>query len=96
MLTDSDQSIVDIDPQAVCGYDPCKVVKCFGSPYARCLSDFRCKAIFFDSEERKLDFCKGKCIAFLLEILTFCALRHNNYLLVQNHYYFIRLEIKLI
>ena len=43
----------------MCGYDPCKVVKCFNMPFASCLSDFRCKAVFFDSEEKKLDVCKG-------------------------------------
>lgn len=57
----SDQnSVVDIDPQTVCGYDPCSVAKCISMPYATCVSDFKCKPVFFDSEEKRVDSCRGK------------------------------------
>lgn len=52
-------SIVDIDPQSVCGYDPCRVAKCILLPYASCVSDFKCRPVFFDSEERKVPQCTG-------------------------------------
>jgi len=52
-------SIVDIDPQTVCGYNPCMVAKCILLPYATCLSDFKCRPVFFDSEERKVSQCTG-------------------------------------
>ncbi|XP_029194210.2 thrombospondin-1-like isoform X1 [Acropora millepora] len=52
-------SIVDIDPQTVCGYDPCRVAKCILLPYATCVSDFKCRPVFFDSEERKVSQCAG-------------------------------------
>lgn len=52
-------SIVDIDPQTVCGYNPCRVAKCILLPYATCVSDFKCRPVFFDSEERKVSQCTG-------------------------------------
>lgn len=52
-------SIVDIDPQTVCGYNPCGVAKCILLPYATCVSDFKCRPVFFDSEERKVSQCTG-------------------------------------
>lgn len=57
--TDQD-SIVDIDPRTVCGYNPCMVAKCIVLPYATCVSDFKCRPVFFDSEERKVTQCTGK------------------------------------
>ena len=53
-------SIVDIDPQTVCGYNPCAVAKCILLPYATCVSDFKCRPVFFDSEERKVSQCTGE------------------------------------
>ena len=58
LFTDQD-SIVDIDPRTVCGYNPCVVAKCIILPYATCVSDFKCRPVFFDSEERKVTQCKG-------------------------------------
>lgn len=52
-------SIVDIDPRTVCGYNPCMVAKCIVLPYATCVSDFKCRPVFFDSEERKVTQCTG-------------------------------------
>ena len=58
-FTDQD-SIVDIDPQTICGYNPCAVAKCILLPYATCVSDFKCRPVFFDSEERKVPQCSGE------------------------------------
>ena len=60
-LSDQD-SIVDIDPQTVCGYNPCRVAKCILLPYATCVSDFKCRPVFFDSEERKVSQCTGNIL----------------------------------
>ena len=55
---------MDIDPQTVCGYNPCLVAKCILLPYATCVSDFKCRPVFFDSEERKVSQCTGNfCVA---------------------------------
>ncbi|XP_031557310.1 SCO-spondin-like, partial [Actinia tenebrosa] len=58
-MCNDQNSVVDIDPQTVCGYDPCSVAKCITMPYATCVSDFKCKPVFFDSEEKRVDSCKG-------------------------------------
>ncbi|XP_078362534.1 uncharacterized protein LOC144646726 isoform X1 [Oculina patagonica] len=58
-LCQDQDSIVDIDPQTVCGYNPCTVAKCILLPYATCVSDFKCRPVFFDSEERKVSQCTG-------------------------------------
>ena len=72
-LGSSDQdSIVDIDPQTVCGYNPCMVAKCILLPYATCVSDFKCRPVFFDSEERKVSQCTGGVSVFMFLLLFFC------------------------
>ena len=53
---------MDIDPQTVCGYNPCRVAKCILLPYATCVSDFKCRPVFFDSEERKVSQCTGNIL----------------------------------
>ncbi|KXJ23361.1 Mucin-like protein [Exaiptasia diaphana] len=65
-------SIVDIDPKTVCGYDPCAVAKCISMPYATCVSDFKCKPVFFDSEERRVEGCKGTDLYLTINPSTVC------------------------
>ncbi|CAH3103991.1 unnamed protein product, partial [Porites lobata] len=65
-------SIVDIDPQTVCGYNPCAVAKCILLPYATCVSDFKCRPVFFDSEERKVPQCSGDNLYLNVNAQTVC------------------------
>lgn len=67
---------MDIDPQTVCGYNPCMVAKCILLPYATCVSDFKCRPVFFDSEERKVSQCTGN-FCFACCFLVFFQAKRN-------------------
>ena len=64
---------MDIDPQTVCGYNPCMVAKCILLPYATCVSDFKCRPVFFDSEERKVSQCTGEWVKCFFKKEKFCT-----------------------
>ncbi|KAJ7333864.1 hypothetical protein OS493_015957 [Desmophyllum pertusum] len=72
-------SIVDIDPKTVCGYNPCMVAKCILLPYATCVSDFKCRPVFFDSEERKVSQCTGDNLYLNVEPQAVCRFNPCKY-----------------
>ncbi|KAL9981504.1 hypothetical protein ACROYT_G010211 [Oculina patagonica] len=54
--------LVRADPVDLCGYHPCKVSKCVTSPSAMCVSNSKCKPIFFNRNGRIINSCKGDSV----------------------------------
>lgn len=52
--------LVRADPLEMCGYHPCKVAKCVTEPTAMCVSNSKCKPIFFNRDGKIINSCKGK------------------------------------
>ncbi|XP_046840542.1 thrombospondin-2-like isoform X2 [Xenia sp. Carnegie-2017] len=53
-------SVVDIDPKQICGFDPCELSKCLLSPLGSCVSDYKCRPVFFDVNNKRVDGCVGR------------------------------------
>jgi hypothetical protein len=53
-------SLVDIDPKQFCGFNPCDISKCLLAPLGSCVSDYKCRPVFFDENNKRLESCVGK------------------------------------
>ena len=55
-------SLVDIDPKQFCGFNPCDISKCLLAPLGSCVSDYKCRPVFFDENNKRIEGCAGKHI----------------------------------
>lgn len=62
--------MVDIDPKQICGFDPCELSKCLLSPLGSCVSDYKCRPVFFDVNNKQVDDCVGMYAKFLVVLFT--------------------------
>ena len=51
--------VANVDPKTFCGFNPCEEVGCLHDPAARCITDFECNPVFFDTDGKMLSKCKG-------------------------------------
>ncbi|XP_028400694.1 thrombospondin-2-like [Dendronephthya gigantea] len=55
-------SLVDIDPKQFCGFNPCDISKCLLAPLGSCVSDYKCRPVFFDENNKRIQGCVGQHI----------------------------------
>ena len=69
-LTSDENFLIRKDPVEMCGYHPCKVAKCLTTPTTMCVSDSECKPVFFNTNGRIIESCKGKSLKISLDTLV--------------------------
>lgn len=69
-LTSDENFLIRKDPVEMCGYHPCKVAKCLTTPTTMCVSDSECKPVFFNTNGRIIESCKGKSLKLSMDTLV--------------------------
>ena len=57
---DVGSQVANVNPKLVCDFDPCQEAGCLYNPEARCITDFECNPVFFNTDGKMLPHCKGK------------------------------------
>lgn len=52
--------VSNVNPKSLCDFNPCEEAGCLYDPTARCITDFECNPIFFNSDGKVISKCKGK------------------------------------
>ena len=60
-------SLVNVDPKAFCGFNPCDFSKCLLAPLGSCVSDYKCRPVFFDEKSKRVEDCVGMMFGCTLE-----------------------------
>ena len=60
VVPEEKSSLVDIDPKQFCGFNPCDISKCLLAPLGSCVSDYKCRPVFFDENNKRIESCVGK------------------------------------
>lgn len=69
-LTSDENFLIRKDPVEMCGYHPCKVAKCLTTPTTMCVSDSECKPVFFNTNGKIIESCKGKILKLSMDTLV--------------------------
>lgn len=69
-LTSDENFLIRKDPVEMCGYHPCKVAKCLTTPTNMCVSDSECKPVFFNTNGKIIESCKGKSLKLSVNTLV--------------------------
>ena len=69
-LISDENFLIRKDPVEICGYHPCKVAKCLTTPTTMCVSDSECKPVFFNTNGRIIESCKGKSLKPSMDTLV--------------------------
>ena len=66
VVPEEKSSLVDIDPKQFCGFNPCDISKCLLAPLGSCVSDYKCRPVFFDENNKRIEGCVGKNTAYFV------------------------------